>query len=597
MSGSRLSSHYAKVWKWLPVVVALAGFLALFRVEVQLVWHLISAYCWILFQFLAFHVQPTLPITSETARACAVLGLNLIVFVFGWLLVLLWVAQFTLPVRSHSERWKAFSRLLLYTIAKDLHGPAIFVKEGKPKADENELNNLHAGVAFVDLNSAIVLEQQLETNDSVKQEVRFESQTGETIKRKSSKMDFWKMFPNYFMKAHSKTKITIVKTFGPGVTFTGSGEKIVGWADLRKQSRTRKDVQASTRDGIEIITNISVGFSLGQEEEILQVAKVNSEWRIIQTSPASAADAGNNPYLQSRNLVIKLLPDSLSDDDAAEVEGIFSRKGFIKLESSLQAGGQKSGHVSEFVFDEGRVFAAVYSRARNAKNGMLGEWTDLPVYAAAEVFRGLLAHETYDELYLPEEPKKFPLIEFKRKFGRAVQNMGILGYQIVVRKDDLPLEDGQIYSEDELIFSKPMRFQSPAVLRDRGIKVLFASFSDLVPSNEFVRAQLFENWRAHWQSETQKSLADHELTAARIHNRERSRTQQDMIYSLSRIFRDNKYTDEAIAIRLYQALEVAATHPTTQRLLPADTVQMLSNLRRWLLPDGKHTGDDNNGDT
>ena len=163
--------------------------------------------------------------------------------------------------------------------------------------------------------------------------------------------------------------------------------------------------------------------------------------------------------------------------------------------------------------------------------------------------------------------------------------MGVLGYQIVLRRDGSPLVNGGIWRDEDMIFSDPRKFQSPAVLRDRGIRVLSVGFSDLVPANIVVREQLFENWRARWQGETQKTLADHELRAARIHNHERSRTQQDMIYSLLKIFKDGKFTDEALAIRLYQALETASVNPSTQRLLPADTVEMLAHLRQWLMPD------------
>ena len=70
----------------------------------------------------------------------------------------------------------------------------------------------------------------------------------------------------------------------------------------------------------------------------------------------------------------------------------------------------------------------------------------------------------------------------------------------------------------------------------------------------------------------------------RILNRERAKAQQDMVYSLSQIFQAEQYTNEALAMMLYQALESAATNPATQRLLPGDTIHMLTNLRQWLLP-------------
>lgn len=590
------SRHYPsnKFWKLIPAIAVSVVFLIAYWDEVKLVWQFIVTYFLVLF----LHVDLILPINQKTMYACAVIGLNLILFTFGYLLILFWISQFTLPVRSRSERWMAFNRLLRYTLSKSLHGPAIFMKEGKPLAEESELNNLQAGVAFVDLNSAIVLEQQFGSNDATRQEVHFDSSSEESAQRKLSQPSYWKIIFNLMGLAQSKTKVAIVKTWGPGIVFTKSGEKIVGWADLRKQSRTREDVIASTRDGIEVKTKITLTFTLGQKEDTLKVTKVNGNWLVIQTATVSESDP-TSKVLPSSNLLIKQLSDELNDLDKEEINRVFNQGRINWLENGSRAGETRSGIASQFIFDAERVFAAVYSRARGAKDGVLGEWTDLPVYAATEVFRDLLAHENYNDLYLPEEPTKFPLSEFKNRFGKIVRNMGILGYQIVLRKDGASLKEGQVWNEDELILSVSKRLQQSAVLRDRGIKVISASFSDLVPTNEIVRAQLLENWRAHWQQETQKTLADHELRTIRIHNHERARTQQDMIYSLSRIFQDGQYTDEALAMRLYQALEVAATNPVTQRLLPSDTVQMLSNLRHWLLPEDRQadknkTSDDSN---
>ena len=79
----------------------------------------------------------------------------MMVGMFG--LALLGVSQFVLPVQTPQERRAVFSRLFSYWLG--YHGPAIFIKEAKQKAREEELKSTRPGVAFVDLCSAVALEK------------------------------------------------------------------------------------------------------------------------------------------------------------------------------------------------------------------------------------------------------------------------------------------------------------------------------------------------------------------------------------------------------------------------------------------------------
>lgn len=165
--------------------------------------------------------------------------LDVILFVSTLLLWIAFFAQFVLPVRTFEDRQKIFDRLLTYLSGG--HGPAIFIRNGEQIKREGEENRKGPGVLWLDSASAAV----------------------------------------------TRTATKIKQTMGPGVHFIDSGEFIASTLDLHTQSDSvgpkasdnlfeeqgdmdedewkqiqerRKQVSGWTRDGIEIIPNISVSF-------------------------------------------------------------------------------------------------------------------------------------------------------------------------------------------------------------------------------------------------------------------------------------------------------------------------------------------------
>ena len=165
-----------------------------------------------------------------------------LVFVFP-VLLLLWIAffaQFVLPVHTFRDRQKIFSRLLTDLFGG--HGPALFIENGIIKEHSGERLKSGPGVLWLDSASAAV----------------------------------------------TRSATAIRQTMGPGVHFMESGEFIAGTVDLHIQSQfigpkdsdapfaskgedqsdeeyhqvqdRRKQVSALTRDGIEVVPNISVSF-------------------------------------------------------------------------------------------------------------------------------------------------------------------------------------------------------------------------------------------------------------------------------------------------------------------------------------------------
>jgi hypothetical protein len=161
------------------------------------------------------------------------------------LLLLLWMAffaQFVLPVHTFRDRLKIFQRLIVYLFGA--HGPALFIENGNIKEHLGERMRRGPGVLWLDSASAAV----------------------------------------------TRSAVAIKQTIGPGVHFTNPSEYIAGTVDLHVQAQSigpkesdkpfeekradqsqeewdqiqdrRKQVSALTRDGIEVIPNISVTFRL-----------------------------------------------------------------------------------------------------------------------------------------------------------------------------------------------------------------------------------------------------------------------------------------------------------------------------------------------
>jgi hypothetical protein len=167
---------------------------------------------------------------------------DVLVFMLGLLVWLAFFAQFVLPVRTFRERQRIFDRLISYLFGG--HGPAIFIRDGKPVERQEEKKRKGPGVIWLDSASAAV----------------------------------------------TRNETSFKQTLGPGVHFTESGEYIASAVDLHLQNQSigpregedpfeakkadqteseynsiqnrRLQVSAWTRDGIEVVPNISVTFKI-----------------------------------------------------------------------------------------------------------------------------------------------------------------------------------------------------------------------------------------------------------------------------------------------------------------------------------------------
>jgi hypothetical protein len=528
-------------WPRLIGLIFLFTFVVSFRSELLLVFRLM-----IVFIQLIMNRPGNLP-SPDTPKAMIVLGINLAVFLGCYFTILKWVSLFVLPAKNSHERQQVYERLIEY-ISK-LHGPAVFVKNGELMTrKEEEVNNdsikaRFASLAMVDPASAIVLESRsLPAMISLSKEA---DSTG----------------------GHHPP----ICVLGPGIGFLRSGERIRGSVDLRKQSRIIKGVHGFTSDGIELETNLSVIFTLGQAPQVMTVIDTKGDGLRVMT-------------INRDSKKIIGIVDEIDEGDENEIYTHI--QGQKRDRTGAAASENPSINRPPFTFNEDHIIAAVISQPRNMRDGKLEKWTDLPAQVAVSVLLDELSRVSYDQLYSLDrpEPDCYLYDRFKPEFKRKVLNLGVLSYQFVQRKDGrIPLV-GSLFNPDEYLFQDVTELHNSKPLRDRGIKVIEVGLSDFKPTDSTIPDQRFDNWRSQWQKKADLTNAEYDLEIMRKMNHARAKAQREIIFNLSQIFKLPSYTQDAMAIRIFQALESAAANPATNRLLPRDTMDMLRNFQRILFP-------------
>ena len=273
------------------------------------------------------------------------------------------------------------------------------------------------------------------------------------------------------------------------------------------------------------------------------------------------------------------LLDELDEEDRREIHRyarVAGRLGVLRPYTPIDANSQ----IPEF--DAERVFSAVFSAARNAQDEVV-PWDDLPIRVAVEQFQEILSRENYDTLYQQGTSPRLPLEEVRSILRIRMRDMGILSFRFLTHKQQ-DLEIGLVYNPSELLVSPVRALTGSKVLRNRGIKVIASSFGDLMPVSEAVYKQRLDNWRATWDSDIAMVHADRDLEAIRVRSRAQAQAQRDLFNAFSKIFQSAENSQEVLTIRVFQALESLAGDPKTRQFLPPETVDIIRDLRGWLLP-------------
>ncbi len=508
--------------------------------------------------------QPLLVTDLSQVRNLFILAVSMVGFFAILYFSMMFVSQFVLPVHTASDRKRVFDRMLRYLSRS--HGPAVFVREGREIAKPEELRSSQAGVAFVDLSSAIVLEKQYFAGGSkTVAGAGVMRKRGGSRKRKAQK------------GKEAPPNVQNARAAGPGIVFTGSGERIRGVVSLRRQFRLRTNVKGITRDGFEVFSHVFALFTLGEPPEVLKVTYTGEGPEFIQVI-----------LIDEKTNTIKGFSDELDQDDKNEIHRWF-QKYKSEPNPSVEPVKKKDPDqaLAPYIFDPERVFNAVYGNARVIKEGLMEDWTELPLKVAVEAYHDMVAMENYDSLYLPEDPVTFPFRdEFRPRFAKRVRNLGVLGYQMALGLDGHLLEKGHPWDRSFVTDYPSQILRSSKILRDRGIRVIAAGFAELRPSNPAVLQQRLDHWRARWQKESNLTMAEFDYKEMKIRSHARAQAQQDMVKALSNLLKSDDLTREAVAIRLFQMMEAFAKEPQTEKLLPKETQNALWILHELLLPSG-----------
>lgn len=539
-----------KLALWMvPLILMAGGLLAFWRAVGRVLWLFLST----LLILVGFEITPDT--SMETIRALQLTGFNCLLG-FG-LVFFIWLgriaAQALLPVENLREGYRAGWHLLLYILR--LHGPAVFIKDGKQLASAQELKRLGPGVVVVDFNSAVVLEELIPPPSALRP-------------IKNLLMNILIAFDLSDMRQSPRAR-------GAGIVFTRRRERIRAVVDLRNQWRMRPRISAYTRDGIEVAANVWAAFTIGQEPDVLEVvydgAQQPDQLRVVTVERVGGSRVRLNGWT-----------DELDELDQREIHRyarVAARLGELSLFTPQN---RPNSQVPRF--DRSRVFSAAISQARNNENELI-PWTDLPTQFAVDVFRSLISQSNFDE-YFGLGAAGFPLPGFKSKLRMNVRNNGLLAYRVIRHRANIALRPGVEYEMTDLLVTNIRQLANSKVLRDRGIKVMGAGFGELIPVSDLVPQQRLESWSASWMRDTEISRATGDLNASRIRTRERVLAQRDLFLALNEILQNDEYSEEVIALRVMQTLEQAASDPDTRKLLPPNTLDVMKTVNQVLANSG-----------
>ena len=498
-----------------------------------------------------------------------------LVFIFPALLFF-WIAffaQFVLPVRTFKDRQKIFSRLLTDLLGG--HGPALFIENGVIKEHSGERMKSGPGVLWLDSASAAV----------------------------------------------TRSAVAIRQTMGPGVHFMESGEYIAGTVDLHIQSQTvgpkesdkpfdkkldsqtdeefhqiqdrRKQVSALTRDGIEVIPNVSVSFRVdtgfpkegqpgsrfGYRTGVTKKAKAE-EQKDKEAIRKAILGEGINPNMQAgsprHRVAWNQLPAALAVDLWREYAAKFTLDELFAPEQTVPAHPPQSPQPTEEEIDLLSQPLQVGSRRENMQDGfivMLREINKLMDRMIKWLEGTNVENKASRSMPVSSTPQP-PGGELQKKTALQVINEMV---RARLTQPEVDILDDQGRRGEGTIPSPEFK-----LLQERGLKVLSANIGSL-RLNPVIEETIINRWSATWLSnaKAEKEQIDRRKNIIELAGQEKAIRQYADLLSHDLIQRKPVGVKETLKTLLLRTRTIIFKNDQLRRRM-ANSQDDLEEILKWI---------------
>jgi len=483
-------------------------------------------------------------------------------------------AQFVLPVHTFRDRQKIYDRLL--TNISGGHGPAIFIRNGELVAREGETRKKGPGVLWLDSASAAV----------------------------------------------TRTATKIKQTMGPGVHFIDTGEYIAGTVDLHIQSQTvgpresdnpfdeegddeeskhtqdrRNQVSALTRDGIEVIPNISISFRLrtgfpkegkpgsrfGYRTGITKKDKENEE-KDKDAIRRAILGEGINPNAisdsQSRRVAWNELPISLAVDVWREYVAKFTLDELFKPDQLVPPATPQLPQPTEEEIDPLSQPLQVSAKRNNLQDNLTAMIRELNLLMSRAIKR-LEGNDTEDKK--PSVPPPFTPEPNQKQEPEKKTALQVINDMVNARLTHAEVDylDDQGRRGEGKISSSEY-----ALLASRGLEVRGVGIHSL-RMHPRIEEEIRKKWSASWlgNANAEKSQIDRKRSIMETLGQEKAMRQYADLLSRDLIRKSPVGPRETLKTLLMRTKSIIIQDDQLRKGMPGEQ-QELEEIIRWIEADG-----------